>query len=294
MDVNGTTEDGLETADVIAERRGKLAAGGRTAVTPRTSGRLELVLASCLMLFVELVLIRWTSAMVVYLSYFSNFVLLGSFLGIGVGFLRANKEPSLFRWAPALLAVFVGVVTLLPVEINRSGGDLVFFGALEEQGLPAWFMLPIIFIAVAAIMAALAHGVAVRFARFEALEAYQLEIAGSLLGIVVFTAVAFLGTTPLAWGALIVAAFLRLMAQRSRLQLAFLAALLALFAVGSFYPHSLWSPSLPHSLACVRRRRRRNRRSVGEPNPASGDHDKRRAPPSGALLFHPVPAHCPF
>ena len=59
--------------------------------------RLELLLASFLMLFVELVLIRWAGAYVVYLSYFSNFVLLGSFLGIGIGFLRAKKGPDLFR-----------------------------------------------------------------------------------------------------------------------------------------------------------------------------------------------------
>ena len=45
--------------------------------------RLRLVLLSFLLLFVELALIRWTGENVVYLSYFSNFVLLGSFLGIG-------------------------------------------------------------------------------------------------------------------------------------------------------------------------------------------------------------------
>src|SRR6266508_1148800 len=131
--------------------------------------RVELVLASALMLFVELVLIRWTGAMVVYLSYFSNFILLGSFLGIGIGFLRAKKEPQLFPWAPLLLALFAAFVTALPVEIARSGSALVFFGALEERGLPAWLMLPVIFVAVATIMAAIAHGVASRFSRFEAL-----------------------------------------------------------------------------------------------------------------------------
>ena len=42
---------------------------------------MRLVLLSGLMLFVELALIRWTGSNVVFLSYFSNFVLLGSFLG---------------------------------------------------------------------------------------------------------------------------------------------------------------------------------------------------------------------
>ena len=49
----------------------------------------RLILGSALMLFLELALIRWLGSNVVHLSYFSNFVLLGSFLGIGLGFLIA-------------------------------------------------------------------------------------------------------------------------------------------------------------------------------------------------------------
>ena len=54
----------------------------------------RLVVASGLMLFVELALIRWTGANVLHLSYFSNFVLLGSFLGIGLGFLRSGTPAT--------------------------------------------------------------------------------------------------------------------------------------------------------------------------------------------------------
>ena len=56
----------------------------------------RLVLGSALMLFLELALIRWLGANVVHLSYFSNFVLLGSFLGIGLGFLISRR-----RWSRA-------------------------------------------------------------------------------------------------------------------------------------------------------------------------------------------------
>ena len=50
----------------------------------------RLFFASFAMLFIELALIRWIAAYVVYVAYFTNFVLLASFLGIGVGFLRAD------------------------------------------------------------------------------------------------------------------------------------------------------------------------------------------------------------
>jgi len=52
--------------------------------------RVRLVVASALMLFTELMLIRWLGANLLNLAYFSNIVLLGSFLGIGLGFLMAK------------------------------------------------------------------------------------------------------------------------------------------------------------------------------------------------------------
>src|SRR5437016_1446664 len=73
----------------------------------RQPPRLRLFGLSFLMLFVELALIRWTGAKIVYLSYFSNFVLLGSFLGIGIGFLRSRSRVNLFAWAPVALALLV-------------------------------------------------------------------------------------------------------------------------------------------------------------------------------------------
>ena len=76
----------------------------------------RLVGLSFLMLFVELALIRWTGSRVVYLSYFSNFVLLGSFLGIGLGFLSAHRRVDLFAWAPVALALLVGFVSAFPAE----------------------------------------------------------------------------------------------------------------------------------------------------------------------------------
>jgi uncharacterized membrane protein SpoIIM required for sporulation len=65
---------------------------------------LQLFVLSFLMLFVELALIRWSGAMVICFSYFSNLVLLGSFLGIGIGFLRARSRVNLFPCAPVALA----------------------------------------------------------------------------------------------------------------------------------------------------------------------------------------------
>jgi SAM-dependent methyltransferase len=205
--------------------------------------KVELFLASFLMLFTELVLIRWTGANVTYLSYFSNFVLLGSFLGIGVGFLRARKGPDLFPWSPVMLAFFTGFITAFPVVIDRSGSGLIFFGSLQQKGLPLWLMLPLIFLSVAAIMAAIAQGVAVRFAAFEALEAYRLDIMGSLAGILTYAALAFLGTTPFVWSLVIAGSLLFLLGRARRLiQIIAVVAMIAVLTVGSYKGSVIWSP----------------------------------------------------
>ena len=62
--------------------------------------RTRLVLLSFVMLFVELALLRWTGSDVISLSYFSNFVLLGSFLGIGLGILFVETLAAGTSWSP--------------------------------------------------------------------------------------------------------------------------------------------------------------------------------------------------
>jgi hypothetical protein len=207
------------------------------------SDRRKLVLASFLMLFTELVLIRWSGASVIYLSYFSNFVLLGSFLGIGVGFLRARSRVDLFRWAPVVTAFFLSFVLTFPVVIDRSGSTLVFFGSLTQRGLPMWVMLPTVFCAVALIMACVAQGVARLFSRFEPLEAYRLDIFGSVLGIAAFSLLSFLGTSPLVWGVVLAVAFLLVLGKPlAPLPAVSLCAVVVLLALSSSGQIVTWSP----------------------------------------------------
>jgi SAM-dependent methyltransferase len=206
-----------------------------------TRDRLELFLASFLMLFVELVLIRWAGAYVVYLSYFANFILLGSFLGIGIGFLRARKQPDLFRFAPVVLALFLGLVVGFPATIDRTGGDLVYFG-VQTHGLPVWLLLPFVFVATALTMTTIAHGVATRFARFPALEAYRLDILGSIAGIVTFSALAIAGLNPIAWGVVIAASFIVLFRPPGMLQWVAITSVVAVLAIGALSTDTIWSP----------------------------------------------------
>jgi SAM-dependent methyltransferase len=203
----------------------------------------RLVLLSGLMLFVELALIRWTGSNIVYLSYFSNFVLLGSFLGIGIGFLRGTSRIDLFPFAPLTLAILVGTVLIFPVEIDRGGSELIFFGGYGLTGLPIWVSLPFVFLAVAAVMAMIAEGVARTFVQFEPLEAYRLDISGSILGIVAFSALSFTWAPPVVWGLIAAALFVVLLWPRVGVpQVIALAGLVILLSGESLASTESWSP----------------------------------------------------
>jgi len=89
-----------------------------TADAEASSTVVRLVLSSCLMLFLELALIRWLGASVVHLSYFSNFVLLGSFLGIGAGFLISRKSWSIWPTSMPLLAFSLWACFGFPSRLN--------------------------------------------------------------------------------------------------------------------------------------------------------------------------------
>ncbi|HUZ53224.1 MAG TPA: spermidine synthase [Streptosporangiaceae bacterium] len=211
---------------------------------PGRSVQLRLALLSFLMLFVELALIRWLGANIVYLSYYSNFVLLGSFLGIGIGFLRARSRINLFPWTPVALALLTAFVLRFPVQISHtSGTQLIFFGALKTTGLPTWLMLPVIFLAVAAVMTMIGEGVARTFVQFKPLDAYRLDILGSIVGIAAFSTLSFFNAKPLAWG--IITAIVLLVLSGTRIgiiQFAALASLAGLLTANSLISHDLWSP----------------------------------------------------
>jgi hypothetical protein len=215
-------------------------AAPRAAAAP--TGRARLVGASFLMLFVELGLIRWAGAYNVYLSFFTNFILLASFLGIGVGFLRAGDRRDLFRFTPLALAGIVAYLGLFPVEGARVNGLLQVVGGFGWPAVPKAISLSVIFVLSFLTMAAIAQGVARIFVRFEALDAYGLDILGSLLGIVAFSILSFLDAPPLAWGCVVAAVCVALMDRSRRRDLAPIALFLVVLAILSFAPRTYWSP----------------------------------------------------
>src|SRR5687768_16160190 len=92
-------------------------------------------LASFLVLFLEIALIRWMPAYIRLLAYFSNFILLASFLGIGVGCLLAARGAGahprsgsrLFSFFPLLMAFVVAAVHFFQLEISVPSSGSIYF-----------------------------------------------------------------------------------------------------------------------------------------------------------------------
>src|SRR5713101_6465618 len=80
--------------------------------TPAASPTLDLFLASFLALFLEVVFIRWVPSYERVLAYFTNFVLIASFLGLGLGAMLARRRWELIRCQPLLILLLVGLAIL--------------------------------------------------------------------------------------------------------------------------------------------------------------------------------------
>ncbi|HRC40194.1 hypothetical protein [Nostocoides sp.] len=203
----------------------------------------RLILGSSVMLLIELALIRWLGANILHLSYFTNFVLLGSFLGIGLGFLIARRSWSLLPASAGLLSLLVLATYLFPVSIDRTGSEIIYFTAADPSGPPAWLVLPVVFCAVAIVLAGPAEVVGRCFAELAPLTAYRWDLVGSLLGIATFTLLSFLRAPSICWGLIAAAALVILVrpGQRIATGLAGTGMVLVLLAE-TLTPGVTWSP----------------------------------------------------
>src|SRR5437763_13181359 len=95
--------------------------------------RARIFLVSFTMLFFELLCIRWIPSYVRYLSYFNNFILLASFLGIGLGMLAARRPRFWFPPFPLMLLLLVVVVGLNRFELSIPSTQALYFGGQDIQ-----------------------------------------------------------------------------------------------------------------------------------------------------------------
>ncbi len=171
----------------------------------------RLLLVSATVLFTELLLIRWIPANIRYVGFFPNFLLVSSFLGIGVGILLGRRFGSL-PVSPFALLLFAVVVLVASAQLNvqvSSGSELVFGIASNPAAADVNFVvLPLVVVLTTLLMAAIALPLGPLLRSMPPLRAYAFDIAGSLVGIALFTGLSAAGTLPTVWFALVAVALL--------------------------------------------------------------------------------------
>ncbi|TMD77987.1 MAG: hypothetical protein E6I97_07935, partial [Chloroflexi bacterium] len=205
--------------------------------------RARTFLVSFTMLFFELLCIRWIPSYVRYLSYFNNFLLLASFLGIGLGMLSARRERFWFPPFPVLLALLVVIIAKMKFQLLITSTQVLYYGIADQPSVQAenFLVLPIIFGIVTLCFIPLARSFGQLFSQLPPLTAYTYDIIGSLAGIAAFSAMAYFSLPPLVWFSILGALLLLLSAKRTVL---FVAIVLAatLIEVGRLQAGAYWSP----------------------------------------------------
>jgi len=181
----------------------------------------ELILISLIILFLELACIRWFPAHVLYLTFFTNVVLLASFLGMSVGCLAATRSRNYLSWTPLLLVT--GLAAAQAVEMssrsfmsfvdvgNQSSPQQVYFGTeyhsqdLSRYAIPVEVLCGYFFITIALIFVGLGQELGRALNRWpNRIQAYTLNIVGSITGIVVFAVSSWIELSPFWWFLLVV------------------------------------------------------------------------------------------
>jgi SAM-dependent methyltransferase len=179
---------------------------------------LDLLLISFLILFFELACIRFFGSTVVFLTFFTNIVLMACFLGMSVGCMTAKRRsnfiemvlPLLFMSAMLALVTFMEYKkqnSALVIDVgNQTSPQLIYFGTEYRAKDPSKFVIPIDFVAgvffvmIAMIFVGLGQVMGRAFDAIPSrIGAYTTNVFGSLLGIVAFFAASWFKTSPHIW-----------------------------------------------------------------------------------------------
>ncbi len=215
----------------------------------------ELLLVSFITLYFELTLIRWISSEIRVFAYLKNLPLIASFLGLGLGCASARSRLDFFKYFP----VAMGILCLLIAFSAQLGitflpfptGDYLIVGdvaggfdystlanKLSALGKFVGVVL-VVFGMNVFVFLSLGQKLGQLLDLLPPLRGYSINIFGSLLGVLAFSAISFAGFPPLAWFVVGFALVLLLTANRkwSALTLTLVVLLIALVP-----QKALWSP----------------------------------------------------
>ena len=182
-----------------------------------------------IILFLELSLIRYLAGNIWNLGYFPNLVLISTFLGMGIGFTfhhNFSKSTANYFVMFSAIALFI-LITIVSfnqlvvpgfVETQSDYSTILFF-TQTIVSTPYLFDLAIFclcFFLVVLINFFITVKMAKLFAEFKPLHAYTLDIAGSCVGIALFSLMSFLQAPAFYWFIILAMVFVLLALSESK------------------------------------------------------------------------------
>jgi Spermine/spermidine synthase domain len=175
-----------------------------------------IVLVTMVSLLLELVMIRWLASVFPVFAFFKNFTLLACFLGLGAGYAVSDRQPCAPAMVLPMLALFVGIVTLLRYDLG--GASALFTGlpmseqtamhiwmdkfsllALLQESVPLYLLLGMSFVLCACICYPVGQLCGKLLQTTDSLKAYGLNLAGSILGVLVLFVMSLCWLPPTIW-----------------------------------------------------------------------------------------------
>ena len=182
------------------EAMGSLFEDGFVAASAEQKIRL-IVLVTMVSLLLELVMIRWLASVFPVFSFFKNFTLLACFLGLGAGYAVSDKQPCAPALVLPMLALFVGIITLLRYDVGATSDffsglpmqeqtsisiwmDRLNWLELVQRSVPLYLLLGMSFVLCACICYPVGQLCGKLLSSTESLKAYGLNLFGSILGVI--------------------------------------------------------------------------------------------------------------
>src|ERR1700754_846444 len=148
-----------------------------------------IVLVTMVSLLLELVMIRWLASVFPVFSFFKNFTMLASFVGV-ITLLRYDVGAN------------TDVFSALPMQEQTSISiwmDKLNWFALVQHSVPLYLLLGMSFVLCACICYPVGQLCGKLLGATDALKAYGLNLAGSILGVMVLFVMSLFWLPPVVW-----------------------------------------------------------------------------------------------
>jgi len=190
---------------------------------------LAIVVSAAIGLFLELSLIRWQGTLFLAFAYYKSFSLLSCFAGIGLGYAVASTKQIPLALVFPLLALQFLLLTFLRYSFFETLNSVLQIMPVTEQHhlhLSAahsaaqfcivYLFLSTIFLLTALTLMPLGQICGALMEREKPLRAYGLNLAGSLLGVVVSFILSYFWTPPPIWFGVVLLCLLFFLAYNAR------------------------------------------------------------------------------